>query len=182
MNKKVGEKIPLLKSIENNALTFEQLKNMVGLQQSNKCRWIMYDDLKNFESMSDLFKNMDGIVILLQIESVNAPRVGHFILLLDHGSHYEHFDSYGLNIDQELRITQEHHLTNLFRMADKRLVSNATRLQTFREDINTCGRWVVARYLLKKLELDEFIRLLKYFIREPDDLVAMMTILLPLKH
>jgi hypothetical protein len=171
---------PIIKSLKYNALTFDQLRDMVGPTESKQCRWILYDDLARFKSLEQVLE-LGACVILLQIETPRAPKVGHFIVLLDHGNHYEHFDSYGLSIDQELEFTKEHHLTKLFSMTHKRIVNNTMRLQTFREDTNTCGRWVVARFLLRKLELDQFIHLIKYFIREPDDLVAIMTMLLPFK-
>lgn len=170
----------VLNSIKQNALTIQQLQDLVGHEEAAKCRWILYDQLKQYKNIQDLM-SLGAVVILLQIERPHAPKVGHFILLLDHGNHYEHFDSYGLTMDEEIQITQEHHLTKIFQMSRKKIVDNTTRLQQIREDINTCGRWVVARYLLKGLELDDFLKLIKYFVRPSDDLVAAMTMLLQFK-
>lgn len=178
VSKKTNE---ILQKIKQNALSFTQLHQLVGSKNTSQCRWIVYDDLKQYSSIDELMK-LGAVVILLMIEKPNAPKVGHFILLLDHKTHYEHFDSYGLTMDEEIGLTQEHHLTNLFKSSRRKIVDNRVRLQTFREDINTCGRWVVARYLLKQLELDEFLRLIKYFIRPSDDLVAAMTLLLQYKQ
>lgn len=171
----------ILKELKDNALSIPQLQSLVGPNQTRQCRWMLYDDLGKFKTLEEVL-SLGAAVILLQIEAPRAPKVGHFILLLDHGNHVEHFDSYGLNMDQETRITQEHHLTNLFKNSKKRLAENGRKLQTLREDVNTCGRWVAARLLLRELELDAFIKLISYFHVHPDDLVAMMTLLLQFKN
>jgi hypothetical protein len=171
----------IVEKLKDNALSFNQLQDLVGPRQTEECRWIVYDELTKFKRVSDLM-NLGAAVILLQIESPRAPKVGHFILLLDHGSHYEHFDSYGLTMDQERKITEEHHLTNIFKTSTKPIIDNHNKLQTFREDINTCGRWVVARLLLKKMELDSFLKLINYFHVNHDDIVAIMTMLLQFKN
>jgi hypothetical protein len=85
----------IIQKIKDNALTFNQLQDLVGPEQTKNCRWIVYDDLVHFKRVDELM-NLGCVVILLQIETPRAPKVGHFIVLLDHGSHYEHFDSYGL--------------------------------------------------------------------------------------
>lgn len=171
----------IIQQIKDNSLSFDQLKALTGPNQASKCKWILYDQLKQFKDINDLM-SLGAVVILLQIETPKASKVGHFIVLLDHGSHYEHFDSYGLSMDQELKITQEHHLTNIFKSVRKPIVDNTKRLQTLREDVNTCGRWVVARLLLRHLELDKFLKLISYFKVNSDDLVSIMTMLLQFKN
>jgi len=172
---------PIIEKIRDNALSMDQLKRLVGPQQAANCRWIVYDELLKFPSLEELMK-LGAVVILLQIESRDKPPVGHFILIIDHKSHYEHFDSYGLTMDEELKITQEHHLTNMFKQTRKPIVDNTKRLQALRQDINTCGRWVVARLLLKQLELAPFLKLIEYFKVNYDDLVSIMTMLLQFKN
>ena len=172
----------ILEHLKSNALSIPQLQELVGPQNSKKCRWILYDQLREFSDWQELM-NLGAVVILLQIQGRNSSPVGHFILLLDHGSHIEHFDSYGFNMDEELSITHEQpYLTQLFKFCRKKIVDNTLRLQQMKEDINTCGRWVVARLLLRELELPDFTGIIKYFIRPADDLVAAMTILLAFKR
>ena len=167
----------ILQTIEKDALTMDQLKKLVGANIANTCRWLTWDELTKFDTAEDLM-SLGAVVILLQIETRHAPSVGHFILLLDQGNHYEHFDSYGLTMEEELGITQEHHLTRIFDRYRKRLINNTVKLQTLRQDVNTCGRWVVARLMLKKLILDDFLKLIKYYGKHTDDTVALMTMLL----
>lgn len=169
-----------LQTIERNALTIDQLKLMVGPENASRCRWLTWDELAKFESAEKLM-SLGAVVVLLQIENRNAPSVGHFILLLDHETHMEHFDSYGLTMEEELSITNEHHLTRIFDRYRKRLVNNTMKLQTQRHDINTCGRWVVARLLLRNLALEPFIKLIKHFGMKTDEIVALMTMLLNLR-
>ncbi len=170
----------IIDQVKNNALSFPQLKDLVGPNQASKVKWLLYDELVKFETLAELME-LGAAVILLQIESRNAPKVGHFIVLLDHGTHYEHFDSYGFTMDQELAITHERHLTRLFKNTRKPIKDNLRRLQTLRQDVNTCGRWVVARILLRQLELDQFLKLIAYFKVNYDDLVSIMTMLLQFK-
>lgn len=171
----------MIKNLESQTLTFDQLKEMVGKNKSKNIKWILYDDLINYKSLAMLFKIYKAIVILLEIESPRAPRVGHFVVLLDHGNHYEHFDSYGLTIDQENIVTEEKHLTNLFKNSEKPIVENTKQMQRFREDIQTCGRWVVARLLLSGLELNDFIKLISSIAAPNDETVTLLTMLLPYK-
>lgn len=171
----------MIRSLQSQPLNFDQLKHMVGPQNSKKINWLIYDELQKYHSLQDVLKN--GVaVVLLQIESAKAPSVGHFVVLLDHGNHVEHFDSYGLTVDQENAITHERHLTTLFKQSPKPIVENTKRLQRFREDVQTCGRWVVARVLLRQLELKEFIRILQNISAPNDEMVTLMTMLLPLKQ
>ncbi len=170
----------IIQSVKGNALSFPQLKSLVGPRQAARCKWLLYDQLAPFRSIEELM-DLGACVILLQIESASRSPVGHFILLLDHGTHYEHFDSYGLTMDEELKITQEKHLTRIFGLGRKPIVDNSKKLQTFRQDVNTCGRWVVARLLLRQLELKEFLKLVEHFHVLYDDLVSIMTMLLQFK-
>lgn len=171
----------IISELKGNALNFDQLRYLVGPIESQKVRWITYDELAKYKNLDQLME-LGVCVILLQIEAPQKPKVGHFIVLLDHGKHFEHFDSYGLTMDQELSITQEHHLTNIFKRSRKPIIDNTKRLQTLREDVNTCGRWVVARLLLRHYELDVFLKLIEHFHVLYDDLVAIMTMLLQFKN
>lgn len=170
-----------IEGLKNNAISFDQLQKLIGPENTQRCEWLTYDQLARYKSIQELL-HKGAAVILLQIEGERKVAVGHFIVLLDHGDHYEHFDSYGLSMDEETKITGERHLTNLFTHVHKKIVDNSKKLQTFREDVNTCGRWVAARLLLRHMELDTFLKLIGYFKVNHDDLVSIMTLLLQFKH
>lgn len=166
-------------------LGFDDLQDMLGPENSTMCRFLLYDQLAVFGKISDLWKGgFTAAIILLQKEDVRKKEdaVGHFILLLNYGSYVEHFDSYGLTADEELAIIKERHLTKFFNNDEKGLVQNTTRLQKYGGNINTCGRWVVARLLLKDMTLKEFIKFMKSIGTPNDQMVTMMTMCLPLKR
>lgn len=172
----------LIDDLKGQTFGFQDLKNRLGLENSKHCRFLLYDDLQKFKTIENLME-LGAVIILLQIETKDAPKVGHFVILLDHGNHYEHFDSYGLNMDEELSFTKERHLTQIFKNSNKKILDNNRRLQMFREDINTCGRWCIARFLLKHLELDDFIAIFDHLKPQtPDEMVTVMTMLLKYKH
>jgi len=158
---------------ESVALSFTDLEKMMG---GDPVRLIHYDQLQG-ESMTSLFSSGKPIIILLQIEGPDAPRVGHWICLLDHGSHYEHFDSYGLTSDEELAFTHENrYLSDMIRKSDKPVEQSTHRLQEMREGVNTCGRWCVARLKNKELELPGFVRFINKIHHQPDVAVTMLTL------
>lgn len=170
----------ILDRLKNDALSITQLQLLVGPNNTADCRWLVWDDLAKFKNVYQLMEK-GAVVILLQIETRNAPKVGHFICLIDHGHSIEHFDSYGLTMEEELALTHEAHLTRIFNQYPKPVVNNTKRLQLIREDINNCGRWVVARLLLREMSLDMFLKLVTHFHIHYDDTVSLMTMLLSLK-
>lgn len=172
----------MIKRLESADLTFQQLKDLMGPKQAKQCRFLTYDQLAPFKSFEQLFKGYKAAVILLIPETGNNPKAGHFICLLDHHTHVEHFDSYGLDVDEELKITQEHHISQLFNKEKRPMVTNTKQLQRFKNDINTCGRWVVSRILLSQMELREFLKLIESLGPANDEEVTAMTLLLPFKN
>jgi len=168
----------IIDQLKASSLTFKELQYLAGFNQTKRCRWVVYDELRNYKNLEHLMA-LGAAVILLEIERRDAPKVGHFVLILDHGSHYEHFDSYGISHDKELAIISEHHLTNFFKNSKKKIIENTTKLQMFREDVNTCGRWCVARLLLRKIELQPFVKIFDHLRPQtPDEMVSVMTLLL----
>lgn len=179
------KKFVSLKQEESQTLSFENLQFMVGPKRSEQCKWLDYPELQKFTSIEDLM-NKGAVVILLHIENKDyhtrgAVKPGHFILLLDHKDTYEHFDSYGLSLDEEANITGERYLTTLFQRTNKKYIDNGIKMQRFRDDINTCGRWVVARLLLRHLSLQDFMKEIKQLGRPDDETVTAMTLLLQFK-
>lgn len=172
----------MLKKIEAKADNFNSLQYMIGPQNSQSIKFLTYDQLSTYKSLDSLVSNGDCVIILFEIENGKKGNIGHFIALLDHGNHIEHFDSYGLDIDEELLLSQEHHLTRLFQDSNKKVINNTTQLQAFKGDINTCGKWVVARVLLREYELHDFINLVTFFKSHYDDTITILTFLLNYKN
>jgi hypothetical protein len=174
----MNEQMDVLTKIEEAPLGFAELKRMLG-PALKRTKLIGYDELKGVQSLSGLFGDKKSVIILLEIEAPDAPKVGHWIALLDMGDHYEHFDSYGIDVDEELALTHEEPwLSQLLDAADKPIRDSGTRYQQVREHINTCGRWCVARVRLQKLTLDHFKDVIDQAHATPDITVALMTMFL----
>lgn len=151
-------------------LSFENISSMLPKDSTNL---LMYQQLSYISSEQLLAK---PTIILMQIERRNAPKVGHFIAILDYPEYVEHFDSYGLNIEEEVRITNETGiLLSLLKQAKKKIVSNHYRFQQFREDVETCGRWCVVRILLKQLALPQFKSFILAPVTSNDNKVVLLT-------
>jgi len=164
---------------EQTPLSLDDLRVMLGPDES-RCKLLMYDELVNFTTLADLIPNrLDAAIILLQIQSPNAPAVGHWIALMNHGDHYEHFDSYGLDPDEELGITHEKPiLTELIANSTMRVESNQAKLQSRKEHMNTCGRWCIVRVRFPQLEKPQFVDFIRQVHHVPDVAVTLLTHLL----
>ena len=168
----------LVSQIESQPISMEDVSRMLG-PHAQATAVIQYDDLAHFQSAEQMFKMSPNIIVLLQIETPGAPKVGHWIALLNQGTHYEHFDSYGISMDKELAITHEKpFMTRLMQHPDKPLVQSTKRLQRMREEMNTCGRWCVARVKMRDMPLLEFERFFTRFKDMPDAVVTLMTMFL----
>jgi hypothetical protein len=79
----------------------------------------------------------------------------------------EWFDSYGFDVDEEekngaeLSAAQGPVLSGMVddwqRRTGGEVVINARQLQATKEDDNTCGRWVIARYFARDTPLEEWL-------------------------
>ncbi len=169
----------LIRHIEQTPLGFDELKRMLGPALQSTLL-IKYDRLAEVRRAEDLFRNgVRAVIVLLQIEGPDAPEVGHWIAMLDHGDTYEHFDSYGLSMDEELAITHEQpFLSNLFSSGGKPLVETGIQLQKIREHTNTCGRWAVARVRLIDFNPHQFADIIAASHATPDVTISLMTLFL----
>jgi hypothetical protein len=62
------------------------------------------------------------------------------------------------------------------RGAVKDVFFNKFKLQSSKDDTNTCGRWCAIRCLLKRLRIEEFVPLFINQTLPPDAYVTLMTI------
>lgn len=139
-----------------------------------------YPELKGMSSPESLFKGNKAAVILFLTEGRNN---GHWICVLDHGSHYEVFDSFGMAIDGNRKWLDEKKLMEfgqtlpllsiLLDKGNKPVNHNSTKLQA--NDANTCGRWVVWRILNSATPLDTFVSEMKSGKGTPDQTVTERT-------
>ena len=93
-------------------------------------------------------------------------RSGHWQLLMKDDDKIIFFDSYGLLPDQckkwlsinnlvELK-EYPNYLSDLLVLSKDRIFYNPFRYQSYKHNVNTCGRWCVARALHKSINGKEF--------------------------
>ena len=139
-------------------------------------RIILYSDLSHIQNMNDLWRGAKAVIILLQIQGDGGSPVGHWIALLNKESFIEHFDSYGIGIDEELALTHEEpFLKRLLKASQVPVKETKTRLQKFKDHVNTCGRWVVARVLNFQASFDKFKQFYTDQGLSPDYVVTLQT-------
>ena len=139
-----------------------------------------YPELKAMASPDALFKRNKAAVLLFLTEGKN---IGHWITVLDHGTHYEVFDSFGMAIDGNRKWLDKEQLmefgqtlpllSNLLGKGNKPVDHNSTKLQA--DDSDTCGRWVVWRIKNAHKPLDAFVAEMKAGPGTPDQKVVEVT-------
>jgi hypothetical protein len=154
-------------------LPFKDLHQMLG-GDAEHVSFFLYDNLAE-KTFHDLLEKPASI-IYLDIEGENAPKVGHFIAILNYPDYVEHFDSYGLSIEQELHFTHDRGtLHALLQDSGKRVIENTFKFQLFKDDSATCGRWCVARCRLMGMKLEEFRDFFESEISTMDEKVTLLT-------
>jgi len=170
-----------IKNAEKLDLSGEDIMRMC----KNKVKIISYEDMENYKTIDDVFDTNNATIILYETQK----NFGHWTLLLK-DKNLEFFDPYGLKPDEELNIDNKYnsrihngivvpHLTHLLNKSNYRIIINRKRLQQFLENINTCGRWCVARVLLRHFTLSKFQKLFTDNVNHtPDFWVTAYTLLL----
>jgi len=166
---------------EDYPLTDKDMKDMTD----SKYKIILYHDLEGYHSIDEVLGSNGGAILLFQNESHDS---GHWVSLFKRSSSntIEFFDSYGLKPDQELKYAQYNirihdgkpvpHLSHLLEQSDYKVVYNKHKLQKWRRDVSTCGRWSAYRLRHRDLTMDEFARLFtgnRHY--EPDFWITVLT-------
>ena len=161
------------------SLSNQDIENFLG----HSPNIIRYKDLKKFNSIDQALKN--GYVIILYETKQNF---GHWVLVFKRNKNtIEHFDSYGIKPDDELDFikpifkiingTVKPYLTYLLLKSKYKVEYNEFKLQKMAPNINTCGRWILLRLLLKDYDIYDFKKILdkklkEYKINNYDELVV----------
>jgi hypothetical protein len=139
-----------------------------------------YPELKAMASPDALFKRHKAVILLFLTEGRNE---GHWIAVLDHGTNYEVFDSFGVAIDGNRKWLDKEQLmefgqtlpllSNLLGKGNKPVNHNSTKLQA--DESDTCGRWVVWRIKNAHKPLETFVAEMKAGPGTPDQKVVELT-------
>jgi hypothetical protein len=148
---------------------------------------LSYPDFGTMETVDEAFDELGRCVFLFLTQS---PTVGHWMCMFKRKGHVEYFDSYGGKPDsqrnwlskeklQELG-EEEPLLTELLKRSGYPVFYNTYPYQKDRDDINTCGRWCVARLILKDLSNLQFYNAVRQDMKEKglksmDDWVSVFT-------
>ena len=139
-----------------------------------------------FHSMNDIDECFDSLGRCIFLFLTTSPTSGHWICMFKRTNNtIEYFDSYGekpeaqrswLTKDQLEGLGQsERSLWNLLKKSGYKVFYNTFPYQKNRDDINTCGRWCVARLVCKDMSNLQFFNLVKSSGQAPDDWVASFT-------
>ena len=128
---------------------------------------IEYTNLDQYNDIQEALGSQ-GACIILYMESRNY---GHWVLLMKKNNNtLEFFDSYGIILDDEFKfinyesgaqVQNLHYLTYLIlKSGFSYVICNTTKLQQDdKNKIQTCGRWVLARFLLREMNIQDFNQL-----------------------
>ena len=165
----------MLQQEQKTPLSINFLKKLAGPDVEN-IGFFYYDDLYRIRNLDSLFDGKQSVILLMEIKGPQVNPVGHFITILNYPNYIEHFDSYGLSLQSELIITKEPgYLANILNKSGKKVIQNTFQFQALKDDVETCGRWCVARARMYKFDLNKFKSFFQQKITSYDDKVTLLT-------
>lgn len=150
------------------------------------CDWktkiVKYSELKKYDSLDELLNPFGCVVLLYE----TRPNYGHWVCIIRHkDSSVEFYDSYGIFIDDQLdnidvvmrkRLGVNYpYLSELLVNSGSKIVFNKYRLQKMKNDINSCGRHVAFRIIMRDLNINEYTKLLINSHMDPDSTITYLT-------
>lgn len=147
-----------------------------------------YPKFGEMETIDEAFDPLGRCVFLFLTKSETS---GHWLMMFKRDAKtIEYFDSYGEKPEAQRKWLPEEilehlgqgepYLMNLLRQSKYRVYYNTVEYQKDKDDINTCGRWALARLICKDLSNLEFYNLVradmkKRGLTQMDDWVATFT-------
>lgn len=161
------------------SLTGKEVTKLV----KGKANIMTYRELQKYDNINDAMGPYEALILLYE----SKIHYGHWTLVFRaKDGTIEHFDSYGYMPDQELLQVPKNfkkryynkipHLTYLLYKSMEPVRFSQYKLQSRGPRINTCGRWVAMRLLLRDLSEDQFHDLMTSTRSiNPDELVTVAT-------
>lgn len=174
---------PSLQQIKGYALSNDDINKIL----ESDTEVFAYPKFAEMSHIDEAFDKLGRCVFLFLTESETS---GHWLCIFKRKGHIEYFDSYGDAPDAQRKwLSQEQldklgesepYLTKLLKASKYPVYYNTHAYQSDRNDINTCGRWCVARLICKDLDNRGFYNLVKdemrkHNLKSPDDFVALFT-------
>jgi hypothetical protein len=137
-----------------------------------KCNVITYSELSKYNTIEQALGKNGCLVILYETE----PNFGHWTCVFYSRNQrgkkiISWFDSYGLYPDDEVDFIDnnmrklltggEFYLSKLLSNTQYPVEYNEFPLQEMKDGVNTCGKWAVARILLRDLPVEDFYYLFR---------------------
>lgn len=156
---------------------------------NNKVNMLTYDELVNYDDIDHVLGKYGVCVLLVETKENNGHWICMFKTISDNKKKepiVSFFDSYALPVDDQLhfvnmKFREENnmlypYLSYLLYKCPYPIEYNEHQFQKLSPQINTCGRWVILRLLLKHLSLKKFYKLFKPSKKiDSDDLVTILT-------
>ena len=152
-----------MEKVINNAEQIDLSKTNILEITKNACDVVVYHNLGNYDTIQDLLGEKGAVILLYEMKR----DFGHWVALFytnDSRTEVEFFDSYGFAPDEELNYAKYDNQPFLKEMIDNsklKFIYNKSKLQVFKEDINTCGRWTAVRIAMRNTPLQQFTSLFK---------------------
>jgi hypothetical protein len=140
------------------------------------CKVIPYEELSRYDTIDEVLSRDKCAIILYQIRE----DFGHWVAINKIHDNIEFFDSYGYRPDEEFKFAKfnkKPYLTRLLIKSPYQIIYNPYKLQKDGFDMNTCGRWVVLRILMKDIPIKTFSRLFLGQSKKPDWYATALTML-----
>ena len=154
-----------------------------GITQG-KCNILSYEHLEDYTHIDEVLGENNACIILYQTKA----RFGHWVALIKNEQDVlTFFDSYGLQVDEELEFSMYNlkihgnratpHLSYLINESGYKLIQNQFKLQSNISDVNTCGRWAGLFVRFRNMGLKKFQSLFIGQSQDPDYYVSALTLL-----
>lgn len=134
-----------------------------------------YPKFAHMKNIDEAFDELGRCIFLFLTQSETS---GHWLCMYKKGNSIFYFDSYGEKPDaQRCWLSQEQldslgegrpFLTELLRASGYKVYYSPFQYQSDKENMNSCGRWCVARLLCKDLTNDQFHTLIKTEMKAHD--------------
>ena len=145
------------------------------------CKAVFYDDLARFKTLKDALQGNKCLAVLYNVHDRKRNKLnqaGHFILINAMGPRVEYFSSSGWEVAKEIATT--HSDPKIFqRLLGRNYVRNTHPLEKL-GDSNDCWRFVLARAVLAKMPLKQFVKLFSHSIHlsNADEICTLLTMLM----
>jgi hypothetical protein len=167
--------------IDSNPDSLSYLVSSIDLKNkiNHKIKIIQYKNLFKYNNLLQLLPNKISILVILINTSPSGT--GHWVVLMRQDTLLTYFDSYGKQLDEELKYISNTNRTVLHEtnpylsiLVSKlikegyTLTTNNIEFQRYANGVNTCGKYVVfiINSLLNGLNLQESQKLLKHLKKQ----------------